>query len=126
MATQKQIVNAVLRRLRESEVTTVSNNDYSKLIATFVNDAKEELEDMWFWTVNETEIDTTIQNDSSTRDYDLTATTDRSFLVRDLNDLVPMAYDVTSGDKYQLFDIPLKELRHFRNTSNTIDDTLRS
>jgi len=80
MATQLTIVNSVLRRLRETEVSTVAASDYSKLIGTFVNDAKETLEDMWFWTVNETVIDTTILNDSSTRTYDLTDTTDRSLM----------------------------------------------
>jgi hypothetical protein len=91
----------------------------------FLNDAKEDLEDMWFWTVNEVEIDTTILADG-TREYDLTSTTDRSFLVRDINDQLPMAYDVTSSENAQLKDIPLKELRRWRNTSaGTIADLSR-
>ena len=116
MATQLTIVNDVLRRLRESTVSTVSASDYSKLVATFINDAKAEMEDMWFWTVNETEIDTTILGDSSTRDYDLTTTTDRSFLLRHMDDNVPMAYDITTDEQGQLMDIPLKGLREWRNT----------
>ncbi len=114
MATQKNIVNDVLQRLREDIVSTVSSTAYSKLIAMFLNDAKEELEDQWFWTVNEVEIDTTITSDG-TREYDLTSTTDRSFLVRSINDQLPMAYDITSSENGQLFDIPLKALRQFRN-----------
>lgn len=121
MATQLEIVNSVLTRLRESTVSTVSSSDYSKLIGAFVNDAKAEMEDMWFWTVNETEVDTTILGDSATRDYDLTETSDRSFLVRSQHDLVPMAYDITSGANAQLMDIPLKDLRAFRSTSRSID-----
>lgn len=116
MATQLEIVNDVLRRLRESTVSTVGASDYAALVATFVNDAKAEMEDMWFWTVNETEIDTTITGDSSTRDYDLTATTDRSFLIRLTDDNVPMAFDITTSENGQLMDIPLKSLREFRNT----------
>jgi hypothetical protein len=124
MATQLQIVNSVLTRLRESTVSSVASSDYSKLIGEFVNDAKSQMEDMWFWTVNETEIDTSILGDSSTREYDLTATTDRSFLIRAQYDQTPMAYDVTSSENAQLCDIPLKDLREFRNTARTIDDTL--
>lgn len=124
MATQLTIVNDVLRKLRETQVSSVGINDYAQLIASFVNDAKETLEDMWFWTVNETEVDTTILSDSSTRTYDLTATNDRSFLIRGEHDLIPMMYDVTSEENAQMQDHPLKELRRFRNLSRSIDDTL--
>ena len=34
--TYLQLVNSVLRRLREDEVTTVAQNSYSKLIGEFV------------------------------------------------------------------------------------------
>ena len=97
MATQIQVVNDVLRRLRETTASSVASNDYAKLVAVFVNDAKETLEDMWFWTVYETEIDTTITADG-TREYDLTSTNDRSFLVRGHRDEIPMAYDITTND----------------------------
>jgi len=43
------IVNKVLRRLRESTVTTVAENAYSQLISDFVNDTKREVEDAWNW-----------------------------------------------------------------------------
>ena len=48
--TYLQLVNAVLRKLREDEVTTVNEGDYSKLIGDFVNDAKRLVEDTWDWT----------------------------------------------------------------------------
>lgn len=48
--TYLQLVNAVLRKLREEEVTTVDESDYSKLIGDFVNDAKRLVEDSWDWT----------------------------------------------------------------------------
>lgn len=115
MATQLTIVNKVLQKLREEQVSAVGNTDYAKLIAMFVNDAKEDLEDMWFWTVNETEIDTSILADG-TREYDLTSTTDRSFLVRYINDRQPMAYDITSGEQSVVDDVPLKYLRNWRNS----------
>ena len=44
-----QLVNSVLRRLRETEVSSVSDNAYSKLIGDFVNDAKRQVEDSYAW-----------------------------------------------------------------------------
>jgi hypothetical protein len=44
-----QLVNSVLRRLRETEVSSVSDNAYSKLIGEFVNDAKRQVEDAYPW-----------------------------------------------------------------------------
>ncbi len=43
------LVNDVLKRLRETEVSSVSDNAYSKLIGTFVNDAKRQVEDSYAW-----------------------------------------------------------------------------
>ena len=48
--TYLELVNAVMRRLREDEVTTVDESDYSKLIGDFINDAKRLAEDAWDWT----------------------------------------------------------------------------
>lgn len=48
--TYLELVNAVMRRLREDEVTTVEESDYSRLIGDFVNDAKRTVEDAWDWT----------------------------------------------------------------------------
>ena len=48
--TYLQLVNAVLRKLRGEEVTTVDESDYSKLVGDFVNDAKRLVEDTWDWT----------------------------------------------------------------------------
>lgn len=47
--TYLELVNDVLVRLREDEVTTVSSNSYSKLIGKFVNDAKRQVEDAYNW-----------------------------------------------------------------------------
>lgn len=44
-----QLVNSVLRRLRETEVSSVNDNAYSKLIGDFVNDAKRNVEDAYNW-----------------------------------------------------------------------------
>ena len=44
-------VNNVLVRLREDEVTAPTDTPYSKLISTFVNDAKRFVEDSFQWNV---------------------------------------------------------------------------
>lgn len=44
-----ELVNSVLRRLRETEVSSVSDNAYSKMIGDFVNDAKRQVEDAYPW-----------------------------------------------------------------------------
>jgi hypothetical protein len=47
--TYLQAVNSVLRRLREPEATSVNDSDYTRLIATYVNDAKRQVEDSYNW-----------------------------------------------------------------------------
>jgi len=47
--TYLELVNDVLIRLRENEVTSVQDNAYSKLIGKFVNDAKRQCEDAYNW-----------------------------------------------------------------------------
>ena len=49
--TYLEIVNSVLRRLRENEVSSVNETPYSKMIAEMVNDVKREVEDAWNWDV---------------------------------------------------------------------------
>lgn len=44
-----QLTNSVLRRLRESEVSSVNDTEYSKLIATYINDSKRQVEDAYNW-----------------------------------------------------------------------------
>jgi hypothetical protein len=47
--TYLEAVNSVLVRLRENEVTSVSQSDYSKLIGEFVNDTVREIGEAWQW-----------------------------------------------------------------------------
>ena len=68
--TYLELVNNVLRRLRESEVTSVSSNSYSKLIGDFVNDAKDLVESAWDWSQLRTLL--TITTSSGDYNYSLT------------------------------------------------------
>lgn len=56
--TYRQIINAVLRRLREDTISSdwsgtlvdaTGVSDYQKLIGDFVNEAKRDVEDAWNW-----------------------------------------------------------------------------
>jgi len=68
--TYLQLVNAVLRKLREEQVTTVAESDYSQLIGDLVNDAKQLVEDSWDWTaLRSTKTITTV---AGTATYSLT------------------------------------------------------
>jgi hypothetical protein len=44
-----QLTNSVLRRLREPEASSVNDNEYVKLIATYINDSKRQVEDAYNW-----------------------------------------------------------------------------
>ena len=48
--TYLNIMNNVLRRLREEEVTTVNQNTYSKMAGDFINDAKTMVEQAADWS----------------------------------------------------------------------------
>ena len=52
--TYLELVNKVMRRLRESEVDTVqgtgNSNSYARLIGDFVNEAKSQIEVAWDWS----------------------------------------------------------------------------
>ena len=48
--TYLNLVNGVLRRLREDEVSNVSESTYSKMVGDYVNDAEDVLETAWDWS----------------------------------------------------------------------------
>lgn len=48
--TYLELVNKVLKRMRETEVTTVSGSAISKVVGELVNDAKRVVEDAWQWS----------------------------------------------------------------------------
>jgi hypothetical protein len=64
LPTYLDLVNDVLIRMREPEVTTVNENTLSKLVGRLVNDAKRQVEDAYAWNaltdtlIIETEADT--------------------------------------------------------------------
>lgn len=84
MKTYKQLVNNILVRLREREVSSIDENSYSKLIGIFVHDAIESIETAWNWSnLRETVTVTTSSGDST---YVLTGTGDKSTILDVIND----------------------------------------
>jgi len=79
-----QLTNSVLRRLREAEVTSVNDNDYAKLIATYINDSKRQVEDAYNWnSLSDTLSATT---DADIFSYVLTGSGQRFRLIDIIND----------------------------------------
>ena len=70
--TYLQLVNGVLRRLREPVVSTVSETDYSTMIGDFINDSKVLVQNAWDWSTLRSTI--SINTVASTKNYVLTGT----------------------------------------------------
>lgn len=82
--TYLQLVNNVLKRLRERTVSTVGETAYSTLISILINDAKEEVENAWAWSaLRETLTVTTV---ADTFNYELNGTQNRLTVLDALND----------------------------------------
>lgn len=82
--TYLEIVNNVLKRLRERTVSTVDENTYSELIGVFVNDAKEEIENAWNWSALRTTL--TLTTSSDIFNYELNGTENRFRVLDVVND----------------------------------------
>jgi hypothetical protein len=82
--TYLQIVNRVLRRLREEEVTSVDQNSYSRLVGEFVNDAKRSVEDAWDWTALRTTL--TVTTSDTAFNYVLNGSQNRMKVLDVIND----------------------------------------
>jgi hypothetical protein len=85
--TYLQLVNNVLKRLRETEVSSVGDTPYSSMLGVFVNDAKREIEDAHDWNVlSQTIVVPTVAGTSS---YTLTGSGQRfktEFVFNDTED----------------------------------------
>jgi len=100
--TYLQLVNSVLRRLRENEVSSVSDTAYSKMVGEFVNDAKRQCEDAYNWNAlsNTLTADTT----SSLFNYVLTGSGQRFRVIDVIDDSNDVALQLqTTQQMNQLF-----------------------
>ena len=86
--TYLELVNAVLRRLRENEVTTVQGgirqNTYARLIGDFINESKAQCESAWDWSALRTTLTVTTTPDIF--NYILTGSNNKFEILNVLND----------------------------------------
>jgi len=82
--TYLQLINAVLRRLRQDTVTDVDETDYSRLIGEYVNSVKKECEAAWNWSALTSTL--TVNTTSDVFSYVLTGSGSRFRLVDVGND----------------------------------------
>jgi len=82
--TYLQLVNSVLRRLREDEVSSVSQTSYSRLVGEFVNDAKRSVEDSYDWTALRTTL--TVSTIDSVFNYTLIGSQNKMKILDVIND----------------------------------------
>lgn len=97
--TYLELINKVLRKLRQDQVTSVSGTAYTSLIGEFVNDAKREVEDAWDWQALRGAA--TFTSTPGTAIYNLPTINERSRLLEDECGR-PMAFDITTGSTLQL------------------------
>ena len=94
------LINNVLRRLREDTVDTANGTDYSALIGDLVNDAKKIVENSFDWTALRDSI--TLTTTSGTSEYSLTGSGDQA-VVKDVMN--------TTGQKFMY----LRSKSYFNN-----------
>ena len=82
--TYLQIVNNILKRLRERTVSTVTETSYSELIGILVNDAKREVEDSWDWSALRSTLTATTTADIY--NYELNGSGNRITILDVIND----------------------------------------
>jgi len=99
--TYLEIVNNVLKRLRERTVSTVNENTYSELIGVLVNDAKEEVENAWNWSALRTTL--TVTTVASTFNYELNGTQSNFRVLDVVNDTSNFFMDYRSSNDFNRF-----------------------
>jgi len=65
-------INSVLKRLREREVGTPTENEYSTLIGILINDSLQEIEQAWDWSALRTSL--TVTTSANVFNYELNGT----------------------------------------------------
>ena len=114
--TYRELINAVLRRVRESTITanwngalndSTSVGDYQKLIGEFVNESKREVEDAWNWSV--LRYSTTVGTTADEQVYSLTGTTQRTRIL--------MAQEQSNGSLLQEMSDPYLQFTKYPTSS---------
>lgn len=103
-----ELINDVLIRLRETQVSSVNETPYSTLIGRFVNDAKSQVEDSFGWNVlGQTITITTNANDFV---YSLPGA-GQKFQVEDV---------LNTTTLYQMKNVSFVEMNRYQNLSSPV------
>lgn len=120
--TYLEIVNNVLRRLREDEVSSVNETTYSKMVGDFVNDAKTIVEQAWDWSALRTTLTVTTQE--NVFNYVLVGSGNSIKELNVLNDTSNIVMEYRSAnwfDERFLLDTPTNSPPHYY-TYNGVDE----
>jgi hypothetical protein len=109
--TYLEAVNAVLLRLRQSQVSTWESSDYSRLIGQFVNEAKREVEDAHEWHALRETISASIVVDDTTVTF--SGTSERTRIIQVFNDT----------DDCPMYQKPRDRIIYHRNVGSTTSAT---
>jgi hypothetical protein len=82
--TYLEVINNVLRRLREPTVSDITENTYSTMVGDFVNDAKKFCEDSWDWSALRNTL--TVTTSSGVFNYVLVGSQNKIKILDALND----------------------------------------
>jgi len=120
--TYLELVNKVLIRLREDTVLSVNENEYSRLVGEFVNDAHSQVQDAYDWSMLRTTITATTQQ--GIFNYILTGSGSKSEMLNVINDTANYTMDYRTqhwfDDRYLNNDITYGAPRYY--TFNGVDD----
>jgi hypothetical protein len=94
--TYLNLMNNVLRRLREEETTSVSSTTYVKMVGDFINDAKKLVEEATDWSALRETI--TVSTTASDNTYSLTGGGDNVKVMCVLNDTSNFFMDYQTKD----------------------------
>jgi hypothetical protein len=121
--TFRQVINRVLRTVAEDEIdsgVTELSDSYQKLVASFVNQIKEEIEDSHNWRSLRTVVPVTITSGQNSASLAISSRS-RLLRVQDSTNgqLIPLAFDVTNTSSRQpIYEVDANELAYLQNIDN--------
>ena len=114
--TYRELINSVLRRLREDSIPTnwsgsildaANVTDYQVLIGDLVNEAKRQVEDAWNWSI--LRASTTVTTVADTQAYTISGTSQRTRIL--------MAQEQTNGTILQEMSDPYLQFTKYPTSS---------
>lgn len=125
--TYLEIVNKVLVRLRENEVSSLTQTSYSKLIADLVNVVKREVENAWNWDCLRETLTLTTANDLFNYVLTDSGTTSRVLNVYNDTDDIQMHYRPSNwfDQQMRMVDTVQKDAPMFYNWNGTSNGDLQ-